>query len=153
MSDSNTITSNNVSLGVILVEGRDESVSGVRSSVGFSNREFQEFVRRLRSSVRTEPSPSVITRDRVGITNIAIGSKETSRTSLIGDQTSLTNISSDFCGISIMDQKLESVGVRRDQWEFVEIPSDFNTIVVQIRRKSNSGRIDESEWGRISSKT
>jgi len=49
---------------------------------------------------------------------------------LIGDQASLTNITTDFSGITIMDQKLESVGVRGDQWEFIKIPSDFNTIAV-----------------------
>jgi len=72
---------------------------------------------------------------------------------LIGNQTGLSNITTNFGGISIVHQELKTVRVRRNQTQSIEIPSDFDSIDFDVRDLSNSGRIDESNWGGIGTKT
>jgi len=119
----------------------------------FRNRDFQELVGGAGTSHGAEPGPSIISGDRVGITHVTVGSEESSGASLVGNQASHTNVSSDFGRITVMDQKFESIGVRRNQGKLVKIPSYFDTIVVQIRGNTDCGRVNESKGRRISSET
>jgi hypothetical protein len=147
---SDTAASNNVTFTIGVVESWDESTrSLVWSLVQLDTWDLQETVSRIGIGWETEPSPSTIVRDGIGVTNVTISSRETSRASLSRNETGLTDITTDFGGISIVDQELKTVGMGRNQTQSIEIPGYFDTIDFNVRDLANSGRIDKTNWWRI----
>jgi len=144
---TNTVATNDVSCRISEVFSWNESSrSKVWWGKNFGFWKFLEEISRIRvSSRRTPPSPGTISRKRSFITNITVGSGETSRAGLGGNQTSLSNITTDFGRITIVDQKLKTVGVFRDETEIIKIPSDFSSKGFRVRDGSNSGRINKSK--------
>jgi hypothetical protein len=155
VSNSNTVATNEVALSISVVQGGNETArSGIRGLGEFADWEFQKIVRRSGTSGETKPTPGTITRKREGIALIAVSSGESSRTSDIGDQTSLTDITTDFGCITIVSHKLKSVrfGVLKTR-KGRKIPSDFSTKSVQIGDDWDGRRVNKTDRHRISSKT
>lgn len=150
---TNTVATNNVSLSISVVFRWDKSSrSNVRWVQDLGFWKFLEKISRIRiSSRRAPPDPGAISRKRGFITFITVSSRETSWTGLGGNQTSLSNITTDFGRITIVDQKLETVRVFGDETEVIKIPGDFSTKRFRVWDGSNGGRIDESKRRNVGS--
>jgi hypothetical protein len=103
------------------------------------------------SSRSAPPCPQSISRKRKIITFSTVVSRETSRARLSGNQTSLSNITTNFGRISIVYQELESVSSTIGKRKGIHVPCDFDTIRFGIWDLTNCRGVDKTNWRSIGS--
>lgn len=102
---TDTVATNDVSLRISVVfRWNESSRTDVRWVKDFGFWKFLKEIGRISiSSWRAPPSPGSVSRERKSITFITVGSSETSWAGLIGNQTSLSNITTNFGRVTIVD--------------------------------------------------